>query len=120
MKQKSLKKVRQRRSWRVRKKVQGTQAKPRLSVFISNKHIDAQLIDDENQITLLYLSTKSKDLKNKNLKANSEAAKIVGSEIAKMAKDKGIHSVSFDRGYRSYHGAIKALAEAAREEGLTF
>lgn len=108
------------RKMRVRDKINGTPARPRLSIFRSAKHIYAQLIDDVNRITLAAASTRDKDLATKNINANLAGAKEVGSLVATRAKQKGIESVVFDRnGYR-YHGKLKALAEAAREGGLKF
>ena len=94
----------------------------RLSVFRSNSNIYAQIIDDEKQSTLLASSSLDKDLKKKLGKktGNIETATAVGSDIAKKAKEKGIKEVYFDRGGYLYHGRIKALAEAARKEGLKF
>ena len=101
----------------IRKKVSGTNSKPRLSVFRSNKAIYVQLIDDLNAVTIAAASSKNTDI-NGNSKV--EIAKEVGALIAKKANDMGIDSIVFDRnGYR-YHGRIKALAEGARENGLKF
>ncbi|NGX37644.1 MAG: 50S ribosomal protein L18 [Chlamydiae bacterium] len=108
---------RKRRTMRVRKKVRGSAEKPRLSVFRSNKHIAAQLIDDEGKVTLFGTGTMSKDLKGKKSK---ESAKEVGKRIAIAAKQKNIQTVVFDRGQYKYHGVIAELANAAREEGLKF
>ena len=94
----------------------------RLSVFRSNSNIYAQIIDDKKQSTLLASSSLDKDLKKKlgDKKGNIITATVVGSDIAKKAKEKGIKEVYFDRGGYLYHGRIKALAEAARKEGLKF
>ena len=107
---------------RVRKKISGTSEYPRLSVFRSNKFIYAQIIDDEKQSTLLASSSLNKDLKKKlgDRTGNIETAVVVGIDIAKKAKEKGIKEVYFDRGGYLYHGRVKALAEAARKEGLKF
>jgi len=108
--------ARKRRHARIRKNVSGTSAMPRLNVFRSNAHIFAQIIDDEKGITLV--SASSIDMKlNSN---NAEACAKVGQEIAKRAKKAGITSVVFDRGGYLYHGRVKALADAARAEGLEF
>jgi large subunit ribosomal protein L18 len=114
-------KSRQRRHERIRKKVFGTASKPRLSVFKSLSHIYAQLIDDTAGKTLITASTTEKTVKT-DLKhgGNVEAAKKVGASIAARALDKNIKAVVFDRGGYQYHGCVKALAEAAREKGLTF
>ena len=112
--------ARDKRHRRVRKKVFGTSEKPRLSVYKSIKHIYAQIIDDQNGVTLVSASTLSADVRDKVSGNNTEAAKLVGDEIGKKAAEKEIVSVVFDRsGYR-YHGKLKALAEAAREAGLKF
>lgn len=110
-----------RRHKRVRKSVTGTAERPRLAVYRSGKNIYAQLIDDVAANTIAAASSLDKQLKA-DLKsgANIEAAKAVGSLIGQRAKDKGIETVVYDRGGNLYHGRIKALADAAREEGLTF
>ena len=103
---------------RITNKVFGTSECPRLCVFRSNTNIYAQIIDDEKGSTLVSASSLDKDLKINNL--NVEAAALVGTSIAKKAKKAGISKVVFDRGGYMYHGKIKALAEAARENGLEF
>ncbi|MCD8158382.1 MAG: 50S ribosomal protein L18 [Clostridiales bacterium] len=113
--------ARAKRHQRIRNKISGTAAQPRLAVFRSNMHIYAQIIDDTAGNTLVAASTMEKDIKNSISKTNDvEAAKAVGTAIAKKALDKGIDAVVFDRGGFIYHGKIKALAEAAREAGLKF
>ena len=107
---------RQRRHARVRKKISGTAECPRLVVTKTNKNIIAQIIDDEAEKTLVYVSTMDKDIKTKF--ANKEAAKEIGSVIAKKAIAQKIKTVVFDRGGYIYHGVVKELAEAAREGGL--
>ena len=107
-----------RRHARVRTKVSGTAECPRLAVSKSNKNIIAQIIDDTNSTTLVYVSTLDKEVKTKA--CNVEAAKEVGTLIAKRAKAKKIDTVVFDRGGYIYHGVIKELADAAREAGLKF
>lgn len=107
-----------RRHKRVRNKVSGTADCPRLAVCRTNKNIIAQIIDDENGKTLVYVSTLDKDIKTK--KANKEAAKEVGTAVAKKALEAKIEAVVFDRGGFIYHGVVKELAEAAREAGLKF
>lgn len=111
--------TRQKRHERVRTKVSGTAERPRLNVFRSNKNITAQLIDDEQGITIVSASSIDKDL-NLEATGNIEASKKVGELIANRAKEKGIESVVFDRGGYLYHGRVKALADAAREAGLQF
>jgi large subunit ribosomal protein L18 len=114
-------KARQRRHERLRKKVVGTATKPRLSVFKSLSNIYVQLIDDTAGKTLLTASTVDKNVRT-GLKhgGNVEAAKKVGANIAERALGKNIKEVVFDRGGYQYHGCVKALADAAREQGLKF
>lgn len=111
-----LKKI-ERRKIRVRAKIFGNKERPRLCVFISQKHVYAQLIDDEEGKTLAAAS--DFEIKEKKLK-KIEMAKEVGKLIAQKAKAKNIEKVVFDRGSKKYHGKIKALAEGAREGGLKF
>ena len=117
IKKESKNDVRKRRHQRVRNKISGTILVPRLNVFRSNSQIFAQIIDDENGITLV--SSSSVELKIKN-GGNIEGATLVGKDIAEKAKKKNIEKVVFDRGGYLYHGRVKALAEAARENGLEF
>ena len=107
-----------RRHKRVRTKISGTPECPRLCVFRSNTNVYAQIIDDVNQVTLVSASTLDKEVKTK--KANKEAAKEVGTLVAKRALEKNIKAVVYDRGGYIYHGVVKELAEAAREGGLKF
>ncbi|MBR6633225.1 MAG: 50S ribosomal protein L18 [Clostridia bacterium] len=111
-------KQRLRRHKRIRAKISGTAARPRLDVFRSNTNIYAQIIDDENGVTLLSASTLEKEFEGYG--GNKEAAKAVGTMIAKRALERGITEVVFDRGGYVYHGRVQALAEAAREGGLKF
>jgi large subunit ribosomal protein L18 len=103
---------------RIRRKVSGTAERPRLSVKKSLKHIYVQVIDDAAGKTIVAASSREADAGAKG--ANAAAAKAVGALIAKKAKDKGVKRVVFDRGGYQYHGNIKALADAARENGLEF
>lgn len=112
-------KMRKKRHVRVRSKLNGTESRPRLNVYRSNKNIFVQLIDDEKGVTLASASTLEKDI-NLESKGNVDAAQKVGELIAKRALEKGYKSVVFDRGGYLYHGRVKALAEAARENGLEF
>ena len=113
--------LRKRRHGRVRKKVVGTQERPRLNVFRSLNNIYAQIVDDTTHTTLAAASTIDKELKaNVKSGGNIESAKLVGELIAKRAKEKGVAKVVFDRGGYQYHGRVKSLAEAAREAGLEF
>ena len=102
---------------RIRRKVQGSQERPRLAIYRSLNHIYAQVIDDENGRTLVSASTTEKDLKG-TTGGNIEAAQRVGRTIAERAQAAGISSVVFDRGGYLYHGRVKALTDAAREAGL--
>jgi large subunit ribosomal protein L18 len=111
----------QRRQWSVRNSLSGTAERPRLSVFRSEKHIYAQVIDDLAGRTLASASSTNTDVRG-DLKngGNVAAAKLVGKAIAERAKAAGVTQVAFDRGGRKYHGRVKALADAAREGGLKF
>jgi large subunit ribosomal protein L18 len=111
----------QRRQWSVRNSLSGTAERPRLSVFRSDKHIYAQVIDDLAGRTLASASSTNTDVRG-DLKngGNIAAAKLVGKAIADRAKAAGVTQVAFDRGGRKYHGRVKALADAAREGGLKF
>ena len=118
IKQKERKPLVQKRHKSIRVKVSGTAEFPRLAVYRSTKHIYAQLIDDENHVTLASASSNDKDLKEKLAHGgNIEAAKVVGEAIAQKAKKAGVEC---DRGGFLYHGRIAALADAAREAGLMF
>lgn len=111
--------ARQKIRYRIRKKISGSAAKPRLSVFRSNKDIYVQLIDDANGVTLAAASSRSKDIAAQ--KSNKvDASKLVGQAIATKCVELGIKSIVFDRGGYLYHGRIKAVAEGAREGGLEF
>ena len=124
MAKKTLQKTRMRqvRHRRVRKKIRGDAARPRLNVFRSLKHIYAQVIDDAAGATLLSLSTKTPEIRAKlesdmDRKAQS---KIVGLVLGEKMKEQGVSSVTFDRGGYRYHGRVKALAEGVRESGMNF
>ena len=113
--------ARKRRHFRVRKKIQGTAQRPRLSVYRSLRHIYAQLIDDVSGHTMASASTQEPSFRDRQMATmNQEAAKIVGEVLAKRALDKGLENIVFDRGGYLYHGRVKALAEGAREHGLKF
>jgi large subunit ribosomal protein L18 len=118
---KQMRQQRIRRAFRVRKRIRGTQERPRLNVVRSHKHISAQLIDDDAGKTIAAASSQDKQLAGK-LKsgANQTAAQAVGKAIAERAKAAGINAVCFDRGPYRYHGRVAALADAAREGGLSF
>ncbi|PAE22963.1 MULTISPECIES: 50S ribosomal protein L18 [Bacillaceae] len=111
--------VRKKRHARVRAKLSGTAARPRLNVYRSNKHIYAQLIDDVNGVTVASASTQDKEV-NLDATSNVDAAVKVGELVAKRAVEKGVKAVVFDRGGYLYHGRVQALADAARENGLEF
>ena len=115
----SIKQIKkQRRHKKIRIKIHGTQARPRLFVFRSNQHVYAQLIDDDK--AKILISASDKDLKTVKGQKKSEIAKQVGKLIAKKAMEIKIEKVVFDRGGVIFHGRVKALAEGAREEGLKF
>ena len=112
-----------RRHLRIRKKVSGTAERPRLVVFRSLKNIEGQLVDDETGRTIVGLSTLSKDLRDFKAEGSNrrqEHAHAAGKALAEQAKEKGITTVVFDRGGYRYHGRVKAFAEGAREGGLKF
>jgi len=113
--------ARQRRHTRIRARVEGTTSRPRLCVFRSLNHIYAQVIDDSQGHTLTFASTLDPEIKGEAAgKAKTGKAELVGSLVAKRALSKKINQVVFDRGGYKYHGRVKALAEAARQEGLKF
>ena len=114
--------ARKKRHYKLRRNLVGTAERPRLSVFRSNKHIYAQIIDDVAGHTLTSASTMTATFKDTKAESTSdvEAAKAVGTEVARKAKELGIETIVFDRGGYLYHGKVKALADAAREGGLKF
>ncbi len=113
--------VRVKKHKKLRNKISGTSARPRLAVFRSNEHIYAQVIDDVKGNTIVAASTVEKAIKDSLDQTNNIAAAVaVGEAVAKKALDKGIDTVVFDRGGYIYHGKVKALADAAREAGLKF
>jgi large subunit ribosomal protein L18 len=114
---------RQRRRKSIRKKINGDAGRPRLSVFRSLKHTYAQLIDDVGGVTLVSASTLSEEVRKElgnGDHTKTDASKAVGKVLARLALEKGIKQVRFDRGGYLYHGRVQALAEAAREGGLEF
>ena len=118
---KSRAEIRIKKHNRMRNRFAGTAERPRLSVFRSNNHMYAQVIDDVAGNTIVAASTLDKDVKAELTKTNNvEAAALLGKVIAKKALDKGINTVVFDRGGFIYQGKVQALAEAAREAGLEF
>ncbi len=110
---------RQKIRYRIRKKIVGTASKPRLSVFRSNIEIYAQLIDDDNGVTLASSSSKDKEIAAQKI-TKTEKSKLVGAAVARKATELGLSAVVFDRGGNLYHGRIKAVADGAREGGLKF
>ena len=110
----------QKRRWRIRKKVKGTAARPRLCVRFTAKHVYAQAVDDDAGTTLAFLGSLDAELRKQKLKANIAGAKILGTAFAAKAKAAGIASVVFDRSGAPYHGKVKTFADAAREGGLKF
>jgi len=112
---------RQRRHWKIRKRVFGTNQRPRLAIHRTLKHLYVQLIDDDAQKTLCAFSTNHKEFRGKHPKGGNVASAVeLGEWLAKEAKAKGVEQVVFDRAGYLYHGRVKALAEAAREKGLQF
>ena len=121
MSRKSRNQARLHRHRRVRKNIRGTAKKPRINVFRSLSHISAQVIDDDRGVTLVSSSSIDHELRKKITKLNkTEQAAAVGKLLAQRAKEKKVKEVVFDRGGYRYIGRVKALAEAAREEGLVF
>ena len=117
----SIKKAKLRRKYHVRKKISGTSERPRLTVFRSNRHIYAQIIDDVAGVTLVHASTRSKGMGDKLANyGNKKAAEMIGESVAKQALQVGIKCVCFDRNRFRYHGRIKALADSAKKSGLAF
>ena len=110
----------QKRRWRIRKKVNGTAARPRLCVRFTSKHVYAQAINDDTGTTLVFLGSLDAELRKQKLKANIASAKTLGVAFAAKAKAAGIASVVFDRSGAPYHGKVKVFADAAREGGLQF
>ena len=110
---------RQKIRYRIRKKIAGTAVKPRLSVFRSNAEIYAQLIDDDNGVTLVAASSRDKDIAAQKI-TKIEQSKLVGATIARKAIELGLSTCVFDRGGNLYHGRVKSVAEGAREGGLQF
>lgn len=108
------------RAARVRRLIRGTNKRPRLSVDKSNRHLGVQLIDDESGNTLLALNTQMKEFRLKKLSRNKDAARLIGTQLGKLAQEKKIHTIVFDRGFHKFHGIIAELAQAAREAGLQF
>lgn len=112
--------VTQRRHWRVRRKVEGSADRPRLSLHFSHKHGYAQCIDDATGRTLVALSTLDKSLREQSVKANVQGARLLGEAFGKKAIACGISKVVFDRGARKYHGVLCAFADAVRSSKIDF
>ncbi|RKX32590.1 MAG: 50S ribosomal protein L18 [Verrucomicrobia bacterium] len=120
MKLKSRKDFRRRRHFRVRKKVFGTAERPRMAVFVSNKHMYVQFIDDEKGHTLAAVSTLDPETRSEGVRLNRDGAAWLGRRAAEIARAKGIEKVVFDRGGHSYGLRLRTLADAARKAGLEF
>lgn len=119
--EKFIQRQRQRRRFRVRKRLQGDSGRPRLSVHRSNQNIACQIIDDVTRRTLVSASTREKELRAQlSYGGNKDAATTLGKLVAQRALAAGIQTVCFDRGHYRYHGRVAALADAAREAGLQF
>lgn len=112
--------LRQKRIWRIRRRIKGTTQRPRLCLTLTGKHLYAQAIDDVAGKTLVGLSSQSKELEGDALRPNLEGAKTMGQRFGEKAVAAGLTSVIFDRHGRPYHGRVQAFAEAAREAGLKF
>jgi large subunit ribosomal protein L18 len=112
--------MRQKRRWRIRKKVAGTSLRPRLCVTFTTKHIYAQAVNDDTGTTLVFLGTLDPELRKQKLAANLAGAKALGLAFATKAKAAGLGLVVFDRTGALYHGKVKTFADAAREGGLLF
>ena len=110
----------QKRKWRIRNKIAGTAARPRLSVKFSGKHIYAQAVNDDTATTVVFLSSVDPALRPQKIKANLAGAKTLGVAFAAKAKSAGLTQVVFDRNGRPYHGKVKTFADAARAGGLVF
>ena len=110
----------QKRRWRLRKRVRGTAARPRLSLKLTHLHIHAQAVDDDKGATVAFASTTEKSFRAAKLRPNIAGATAFGKAFAERALKAGIKAVVLDRGARSYHGAVKAFADAARQAGLAF
>ncbi len=113
-------KLLQNRKWRIRKKVVGTAARPRLSLRFSSKHIYAQCIDDDAGRTLVYLSSLDPDLRGAKVAANLKGAEAMGKAFGEKAKSAGVSAVVFDRNGRRYHGIVKTFADQVRASGINF
>jgi large subunit ribosomal protein L18 len=121
MKADEIRRAALRRKYHVRKRVFGTPDRPRLSLFRSNRHIYAQIIDDVAGVTLASTSTRAKGLRDRlSSGGDKKAAQVVGEAVAKQALQVGIKCVCFDRNRYQFHGRVKALADAARKTGLVF
>ena len=113
-------KLLQNRKWRIRKKVAGTAARPRLSVRFTGKHIYAQCVDDDAGRTLVYLSSLDSGLRGEKVGANVKGAEVLGKAFGEKAKSAGVTEVVFDRNGRRFHGIVKTFADSARASGLKF
>lgn len=114
------KRLEQKRRYRIRKKINGTAERPRLSLCLTNKHIYAQCIDDVCGNTICMMSSLTKDLRERHLKPNVGGSVEFGKVFGEFIKSRGITSVVFDRAGRAYHGCVKGFADAVREQGIEF
>ncbi|MCH8474152.1 MAG: 50S ribosomal protein L18 [Opitutales bacterium] len=112
--------LRQKRRWRIRKKVRGTAERPRVVVHFSNKHIYAQAIDDTAAKTLLYVSSLAKDLRDDKIGPNIAGSEKLAKVFGEKAKSAGLSKITFDRAGRRYHGKVKTFADELRAAGLEF
>lgn len=113
-------KLEKKRRYRIRKKVKGTAIRPRISLRLSNKHIYAQCIDDEQGVTVACVSSLSKEMKKHSFKPNLKGAAEIGSFFGEEIVKKNIKQIVFDRGGKRYHGCVKAFAESVRQKGVKF
>lgn len=113
-------KLLQKRRWRIRKKVSGTSARPRLSVRFTGKHIYAQCVDDDAGRTLVFLSSLDSALREQKVAANLKGAEVIGKAFGERARAAGISEVVFDRSGRRYHGIVKTFADTVRAAGIKF
>ncbi len=120
MKLEKKKNLQQKRHWRVRRKVNGTAERPRLSLCLTNKHVYAQCINDYVGKTLVSLCSTSKELAGQKVLPNVEGATLVGTKLGEKLKAAGVKAVVLDRGSRRYHGCVKAFADAVRATGINF
>jgi large subunit ribosomal protein L18 len=110
----------QKRRWRIRKKVTGTAARPRLALRLSGKHVYAQCVNDDAATTVVFLSSLDKEMRAQKVASNVKGVEVLGRAFGEKVKAAGISAVVFDRGGRLYHGRVKKFADAVREMGIQF